>query len=83
MLWEKPRSSWAWKLVPLKSGRTRLISRLKQRYDAKAKRVDKGLGDSFLFVRPEYKISREMPICRHFSIQATGHDWAMSALGCA
>ena len=32
LLWEKPRSSWAWKLVPLEGGRTRLISRLKQRY---------------------------------------------------
>jgi len=32
LLWEKPRSSWAWKLVPREGGRTRLISRLKQRY---------------------------------------------------
>jgi hypothetical protein len=36
LLWEKPRSSWAWKLVPLEGGRTRLISRLKQRYDWRA-----------------------------------------------
>jgi hypothetical protein len=36
LLWEKPRSSWAWKLVPLEGGRTRLISRLKQRYDWQA-----------------------------------------------
>jgi hypothetical protein len=36
MVWEKPRSSWAWKLVPLEGGRTRLISRLKQRYDWRA-----------------------------------------------
>jgi hypothetical protein len=32
LLWEKPDSTWAWKLVPLEGGRTRLISRLKQRY---------------------------------------------------
>ena len=32
MLWKKPHSSWAWKLVPLDGGHTRLISRLKQRY---------------------------------------------------
>jgi hypothetical protein len=32
MLWEKPHSTWAWKLVPLDSGNTRLISRLKARY---------------------------------------------------
>jgi hypothetical protein len=32
LLWEKPDSTWAWKLVPLEGGRTRLITRLKQRY---------------------------------------------------
>jgi hypothetical protein len=32
LLWEKPDSTWAWKLLPLHGGRTRLISRLKQRY---------------------------------------------------
>jgi hypothetical protein len=32
LLWEKPDSTWAWKLVPLPGGRTRLITRLKQRY---------------------------------------------------
>jgi hypothetical protein len=32
LLWEKPDSTWAWKLVPLEGGRTRLVARLKQRY---------------------------------------------------
>jgi hypothetical protein len=32
LLWEKPDSTWAWKLVPLEGGRTRLISRLKAQY---------------------------------------------------
>jgi hypothetical protein len=32
LLWTKPDSTWAWKLVPLEGGRTRLIARLKQRY---------------------------------------------------
>jgi hypothetical protein len=32
LLWEKPDSTWAWKLVPLEGGRTRLITRLRQRY---------------------------------------------------
>jgi hypothetical protein len=32
LLWEKPDSTWAWKLIPLDGGRTRLISRLKARY---------------------------------------------------
>ncbi len=32
LLWEKPDSTWAWKLIPLEGGRTRLITRLKQRY---------------------------------------------------
>jgi hypothetical protein len=32
LLWEKPDSTWAWKLLPLEGGRTRLVTRLKQRY---------------------------------------------------
>src|SRR4029453_7151450 len=32
LIWEKPDSTWAWKLIPLEGGRTRVISRLKQRY---------------------------------------------------
>ena len=32
LLWDKPDSTWAWALLPLDGGRTRLISRLKQRY---------------------------------------------------
>jgi hypothetical protein len=33
MLWQKPNSTWAWKLVPLDGGRTRLITRLKALYN--------------------------------------------------
>jgi hypothetical protein len=33
MLWQKPNSTWAWKLVPLDGGRTRLVTRLKALYD--------------------------------------------------
>jgi hypothetical protein len=32
LLWEKPDSTWAWKLLPLDGGRTRLVLRLKARY---------------------------------------------------
>jgi hypothetical protein len=32
ILWQKPNSTWAWKLVPLDGGRTRLITRLKALY---------------------------------------------------
>jgi hypothetical protein len=32
LLWEKPDSTWAWKLIPLDGGQTRLISRLKAGY---------------------------------------------------
>jgi hypothetical protein len=32
MLWEKPSSTWAWKLVPGDGGRTRLVCRLRQHY---------------------------------------------------
>jgi CBS domain-containing protein len=33
MLWRTPSSSWAWRLVPLPDGRTRLITRLHAVYD--------------------------------------------------
>jgi hypothetical protein len=33
LLWTKPNSTWAWKLVPLPGGRTRLLTRLKQYND--------------------------------------------------
>jgi hypothetical protein len=33
MLWEKPNSTWAWRLKPLGDGRTRLLTRLRQKYD--------------------------------------------------
>jgi uncharacterized protein YndB with AHSA1/START domain len=32
LLWAKPDSTWAWKLVPLEGGRTRVVSRLKALY---------------------------------------------------
>lgn len=32
LLWEKPDSTWAWRLAALPNGGTRLITRLKQRY---------------------------------------------------
>ena len=31
-LWAKPDSTWSWKLTPLPGGGTRLVTRLKQRY---------------------------------------------------
>jgi hypothetical protein len=33
MLWDKPNSTWAWRLKRLKGGRTRLVTRLRQKYD--------------------------------------------------
>jgi hypothetical protein len=36
LIWDKPDSTWVWKLEPLTGGRTRLITRLKQYYDWKS-----------------------------------------------
>ncbi|MGY1734992.1 SRPBCC family protein [Geodermatophilus sp. SYSU D00684] len=33
MLWRTPTSTWSWRLVPLEGGRTRLVTRLRTRYD--------------------------------------------------
>jgi hypothetical protein len=32
LVWAKPNSSWSWRLTPLRGGRTRLVTRLQQRY---------------------------------------------------
>ena len=32
LLWDKPDSTWAWRLTPLPGGQTRLVTRLKQHY---------------------------------------------------
>jgi hypothetical protein len=32
LVWAKPDSTWAWTLAPLAPGRTRLVTRLGQRY---------------------------------------------------
>lgn len=32
MVWSKPNSTWAWQLTPLDQHRTRLVTRLRQRY---------------------------------------------------
>jgi hypothetical protein len=32
LVWQKPNSTWAWRLTPLSGSRTRLVTRLKQRY---------------------------------------------------
>jgi len=32
LLWSKPDSTWAWRLLPGAPGETRLVTRLKQRY---------------------------------------------------
>jgi hypothetical protein len=36
LLWAKPDSTWAWTLAPLADGRTRLVTRLRCRYDWQA-----------------------------------------------
>ena len=33
LVWAKPGSTWAWTLTPLPGGRTRLVTRIRQRYD--------------------------------------------------
>ena len=33
LLWEQPVSTWAWRLTPLPNGMTRLVTRLRIRYD--------------------------------------------------
>ncbi|HEV3484467.1 MAG TPA: hypothetical protein VG106_03600 [Vicinamibacterales bacterium] len=36
LVWRKRDSTWAWRLIPLPDGRTRLVTRLRQLYDWKA-----------------------------------------------
>jgi hypothetical protein len=33
LLWAKPHSTWSWRLIPTEDGGTRLVTRLKEKYD--------------------------------------------------
>jgi hypothetical protein len=33
LLWAKPHSTWSWRLTPTEDGGTRLVTRLKEKYD--------------------------------------------------
>ena len=59
LLWEKPYSTWAWKLVPLDGGRTRLVTRLKDRYEWRAAPAS-ALLTSFLFEFADFPMMRRM-----------------------
>jgi hypothetical protein len=59
MLWEKPDSTWAWKLVPLAGGCTRLITRLKQHNDWGASPVMAAL-TVILFEFGDYPMMRKL-----------------------
>lgn len=39
VVWSKPDSTWVWMLTPLDAGRTRLVTRIKQRYAARPSTV--------------------------------------------
>jgi hypothetical protein len=62
MLWEKPHSTWAWKLVPLEHGRTRLIARLKERYEWRSSPAN-ALLTLILFEFGDFPMMRKLLLC--------------------
>ena len=73
MLWEKPNSTWAWKLVPLSDGRTRLITRLKQYNDWRASPLMAAL-TLILFEFGDYPMMRKLLL----GVKARAEDYARS-----
>ena len=61
LLWEKPKphSTWAWKLEPLDGGRTRLITRLKDRYSWRNS-LGNALASLILFEFGEFPMMRKL-----------------------
>lgn len=57
LLWRSPNRSWAWRLVPLQGGRTRLISRLNTVYEWSRPLV---LGTVLLMEVGDYAMMRRM-----------------------
>jgi hypothetical protein len=59
MLWQKPNSTWAWKLIPLDGDRTRLITRLKDRYAWRTS-PGKALLSLILFELGDFPMTRKL-----------------------
>ncbi|MGY1829332.1 hypothetical protein ACI8AA_02765 [Geodermatophilus sp. SYSU D01180] len=57
MLWRTPASTWAWRLVPLDGGRTRLVTRLRARHDW---RSPAGLAGVLLVELGDFPMMRRM-----------------------
>jgi hypothetical protein len=57
LLWRTPNRTWAWRLVPLSDGRTRLISRLHTLYEWSRPWV---LGTVLLMEIADYPMMRRM-----------------------
>ncbi len=56
VVWSKPGSSWSWTLTALPDGRTRLVTRVKQHYDASPS----GLLSVLLFEFGDFAMMRKM-----------------------
>lgn len=58
LLWHKPDSTWAWRFEPMPGGGTRLVTRLKQRYDLA--RPLPALGSMFLMEWGDFPMMRRL-----------------------
>ena len=57
LLWRSPNRTWAWRLVPLSDGRTRLVTRMHTRYEWSRPLV---LGTVLLMEVADYPMMRRM-----------------------
>ena len=58
LLWGKPHSTWAWTLTPLDGGRTRLVTRLKAKYDWHSPAL--ALGTVIIFELGDFPMMRKL-----------------------
>jgi hypothetical protein len=58
LLWAKPHSTWAWTLTPLEGGRTRLVTRLKEKYDWRSPGL--ALGTAIIFELGDFPMMRKL-----------------------
>jgi hypothetical protein len=58
LLWAKPDSTWAWTLTPLEGGRTRLVTRLKAKYDWRSPGL--ALGTVIIFELGDFPMMRKL-----------------------
>jgi hypothetical protein len=82
LLWEKPHSTWAWKLEPISEGRTRLVTRLKDRYSWRANPAN-ALLSLILFEFGDFAMMRKLLLGVKRRAEDDSHERLSPAVSCS